>query len=186
VRKDTSIRKFASNKSKLFKKIDGSNAIEINRTSSNVVQSKASTCRVSLPQGGKHKSKCSIVNDDDDDDRCSVASAILEEDICFKCGMSSLNEPSWSDLILCDICDGEFHLACAGLETAPRSGWRCQRCNQEYFFFRKLKYEVLPYFKVLCTTVPKCTVMVTIFFFRRLREAARFFRSVTALRNRSK
>jgi hypothetical protein len=95
-----------------------------------------------------------------DDDRCSVASAILEEDICFKCGSSTLNEPSWSDLILCDVCDGEFHLACAGLDVAPRSGWRCQRCTQEYLFFRKLKYEILPYFKVVFTS-PKLYVAMT-------------------------
>lgn len=85
---------------------------------------------------------------DSDDDCDSVESAILEEDICFKCGVSTANMPSWSTLLLCDICDGEYHLACVGLDGPPRSGWRCQRCIQESAFFLKMKYEVAPYFKV--------------------------------------
>jgi hypothetical protein len=78
----------------------------------------------------------------------SVDSAILEEDICFKCGKSTYGNGDWSDIILCDICDGEFHVACTGLERVPRSGYRCEKCNLEATFFLDLKYNLQGKFKV--------------------------------------
>lgn len=68
-------------------------------------------------------------------------SALLDEDICFECGQPSTSA-AWNEIILCDICDGEFHLACAQLEQPPRSGWRCSHCMDEIARFKDLKYNL--------------------------------------------
>ena len=33
------------------------------------------------------------------------------------------------DLICCESCPGEYHLACLGLQTEPEGAWHCPRCS---------------------------------------------------------
>ena len=76
------------------------------------------------------------------DDEGSVDSAILDESICYECGSSTINDPDWQNLLICDVCDGEYHLGCMGLDRVPRNGWTCQRCYEEVQFASKNKYAV--------------------------------------------
>ena len=40
-----------------------------------------------------------------------------------------LAEAEWRNIIVCDVCDGEYHLPCVKLDRVPRSGnkWTCTR-----------------------------------------------------------
>ena len=78
------------------------------------------------------------------DDRGSVDSAVLEESICYECGASTAHygEDLWPTLLLCDRCEGEYHLSCLGLMLAPRNGWICPRCKEEEVEFDKVQYVV--------------------------------------------
>ena len=58
-------------------------------------------------------------------DRGSVASGILEEDLCQICGLSTLSTEGRSNIILCDICDSEYHVPCLKLNKVPRSTFDC-------------------------------------------------------------
>ena len=55
-----------------------------------------------------------------------------------------LAEAEWNSIIVCDVCDGEYHLQCVKLDRVPRSGnkWTCPRCQEEDQEFTKVKYIV--------------------------------------------
>lgn len=72
------------------------------------------------------------------DDEGSVDSGILEENICFHCGISTSSATEWSNVVLCDRCDGEYHLDCVGLESVPRISFTCPRCQEEIAAYSKL------------------------------------------------
>jgi hypothetical protein len=72
----------------------------------------------------------------------SVESAALDEDICFACGKNTNCEENWKNLIICDSCEGEFHLQCVKLDKLPRHGWKCPRCLSDEYAFEKLKFNV--------------------------------------------
>ena len=74
------------------------------------------------------------------DDDGTVASGILDENICFECGMETIGEPDWEKLFLCDRCDGEYHLNCCYLKVAPRKSkeFTCRRCKDEFENLSKL------------------------------------------------
>ena len=76
------------------------------------------------------------------DSEGSVDSGALEEDICFHCGQSTrdLDQDEWSNLVICDRCNGEFHLACMALDIVPRKGWICTHCKKDELEFYNLKY----------------------------------------------
>jgi hypothetical protein len=75
----------------------------------------------------------------------SVNSGLLEEDICFKCGEhTTVGE----NIILCDMCDGEYHLACTGLEIIPRLKWYCDDCTKESNYFKDKSFDMIPPYKV--------------------------------------
>lgn len=76
------------------------------------------------------------------DDEGSVASAILDEDICYGCGLPTLYDDDWTSLVLCDKCDGEYHLKCAGLERVPRISFTCPKCAKESLEFTQQKFTV--------------------------------------------
>jgi hypothetical protein len=69
-------------------------------------------------------------------DTDSVKSGLLEEDICYQCGLSTF-KPSekvvMDNVILCDVCDGEYHLQCLGLESVPEVDdvFVCLKCQEE-------------------------------------------------------
>ncbi|GAB5032928.1 phf isoform b [Nannochloropsis oceanica] len=46
---------------------------------------------------------------------------------CQACG--GVEEPH--RILLCDGCDGEWHLACVGLKRVPRKDWYCRECAKE-------------------------------------------------------
>ena len=79
-------------------------------------------------QDGASDDAASIISGNEDD-KGSVVSAILEEDICYECGLSTLNSDSWNDVIMCDLCDSEYHLHCQQLTVAPTGSWVCLMRN---------------------------------------------------------
>lgn len=88
-------------------------------------------------------------NDENEyDDTCSVLSGILEEDICYTCGKSTINSEEWGSVVLCDGCNGEYHLQCAGLETIPESNFICFKCSKEKNHFKEMDFTVSDFFPV--------------------------------------
>jgi hypothetical protein len=83
-----------------------------------------------------------------EDDNGSVASGVLEEDYCFECGLSTLETLHLNNVILCDICDGEYHLECVGLDRIPRSTFVCNKCSSEQDALKGLNFNVSDAFKV--------------------------------------
>lgn len=85
------------------------------------------------------------------DDRCSVVSGLLEEGICFECGVST-HLDDWNTLVICDICEGEYHAGCvcdvSSGQLLPRVSFVCQRCKEEALAFKDLKYVVHSMFKL--------------------------------------
>lgn len=77
-----------------------------------------------------------------EDDNGSVASGLLEEDFCLVCGHSTLGSDTWNSVVLCDICEGEYHLQCIGLSKLPPSAFICQRCEVEEQVQKNLRYTV--------------------------------------------
>ena len=77
-----------------------------------------------------------------EDETGSIDSAALDEDICYTCGVSTENEDEdcWDQLIICDRCNGEYHLKCVNLELAPEDSWTCCNCFEELKGFKGLKY----------------------------------------------
>jgi hypothetical protein len=82
------------------------------------------------------------------DDEGSVDSAILDENICYECGKETSHKKYWNKLILCDICDSEYHLKCIGLYLPPRNKFTCHRCQEEESVFHDLDFRVDPKFRV--------------------------------------
>ena len=52
----------------------------------------------------------------------------LLDDRCLVCDRSTQGT---SEVLLCDGCDGEVHLRCAGLERVPEGDWLCAACAPE-------------------------------------------------------
>ncbi|KAJ3263960.1 PHD and RING finger domain-containing protein 1 [Chytriomyces hyalinus] len=51
-----------------------------------------------------------------------------DEDVCLECNMAS---DAHGLLLLCDICNGGFHLGCVGLSAVPpETTWICPKCNE--------------------------------------------------------
>lgn len=62
----------------------------------------------------------------------SVDSGILEEDICLECGKSTISNPELFDqIIICDICDAEYHTSCLGFDKVPQGSFECYNCLNE-------------------------------------------------------
>jgi len=70
-------------------------------------------------------------------DRCchlsfkEVAAALHVGTFCTVCKKPSSDDDE--SLLLCDHCDGEYHMACLSppLQKVPRGDWFCQRCSNE-------------------------------------------------------
>lgn len=77
-----------------------------------------------------------------EDDNGSVASGLLEEDFCLVCGHSTLTSDTWNSVVLCDVCEGEYHLHCIGLSKLPQSSFICARCETEKQIQTNLQYTV--------------------------------------------
>jgi hypothetical protein len=81
------------------------------------------------------------------DDLGSVDSGLLNEEVCFECGASTADPSDAGGILLCDRCDGEFHLKCVGLEFMPRASsrlakWYCPQCVTEEQQFGPLKFDI--------------------------------------------
>lgn len=83
-----------------------------------------------------------------EDEAGSVASGVLEEDFCCECGLSTLDSDAWSNVIICDVCEGEYHLHCLKMDRAPRSTFVCVRCIREVEEQKGLKFNVSDIFRV--------------------------------------
>ena len=80
-----------------------------------------------------------------EDDRDSVVSAILDEDICIACGLSTMvGAMPVENVILCDGCDGEYHMQCEGLQSIPEGTFMCRRCVDDGEHYRHLPFD-MPY-----------------------------------------
>ena len=55
--------------------------------------------------------------------------ALLEAAPCAVCKQCILATSATS--IICDGCNGAYHLACVGLKAAPATYWYCGTCNQQ-------------------------------------------------------
>lgn len=85
--------------------------------------------------------------DGNSDSLGSVNSGILEENVCFECGIETSSE-DYNKILLCDVCDGEFHLSCSRVTHVPHHSWTCHLCRGERLWFSALKFDI-PGFKVL-------------------------------------
>jgi hypothetical protein len=53
---------------------------------------------------------------------------IRKIDPCVVCGVDTEEGPA-SSVMLCDGCDGAFHLKCLGFEEVPKDDWYCDKCH---------------------------------------------------------
>jgi hypothetical protein len=83
-----------------------------------------------------------------EDDTGSVGSGILEEDYCFECGIPTMQNLTQNDVILCDVCDGEYHLKCVGLTAVPETDFMCNKCLREQECQTELVFNVDGAFRV--------------------------------------
>ena len=89
-----------------------------------------------------------------EDDRDSVVSAILDEDICIACGLSTMvGTIPVENVILCDGCDGEYHMQCEGLLSVPEGTFTCRRCVEDGEHYRHLPFDMPYAFSVQSETV---------------------------------
>jgi hypothetical protein len=95
----------------------------------------------------QHKTKLDQIHSDwsgNSDDEGSVESGVLEENICFECG-KKINRKKVEELILCDICDADYHVKCVGLECAKRTrhcNYVCLRCLEDEKNFDDLNFGI--------------------------------------------
>ena len=115
------------------------------------------------------------------DDEGSVISAVLDEDICYQCGLSTaaadissatattiattattkealvcdthITESAvvkdvWNSVIMCDMCDAEYHLQCQKLASVPDGSFICLKCKQEQEHFGQLSFSTSRDFQV--------------------------------------
>jgi len=77
----------------------------------------------------------------------SVDTACLDENVCYECGegTSDLSKEELDTIVLCDCCDGEYHLKCVGLERMPRQSveFVCPRCREDEKQFKDLTYDIV-------------------------------------------
>ena len=76
-------------------------------------------------------------DDDDDDDDFIIADdgrSVQPErkvdapiDGCQSCGGNESSKKN--PILLCDECDGEYHVRCVSLSKVPKGEWRCRRCK---------------------------------------------------------
>lgn len=92
----------------------------------------------------------------------SVASGILEEDFCQSCGLSTLSSDGWNSVILCDVCDAEFHVSCLKMDKPPRSTFVCYKCINESEAMKNLRFNVSDVFRVRCYHRPQPSVELTL------------------------
>lgn len=94
-----------------------------------------------------------------ENDEGSVASGILEEDFCHFCGNSTLSSESWNNVILCDICDAEYHTSCLKLEKIPRSTFVCYKCLNETEAMKNMRFNVSDIFRVSAFVFLKVNIL---------------------------
>jgi hypothetical protein len=48
---------------------------------------------------------------------------------CFFCSEHTTHESAWEGIVLCDLCLGEYHCYCVGLDDCPLKKWTCATCR---------------------------------------------------------
>jgi len=96
-----------------------------------------------------------------EDDKGSVVSALLEEDICYQCGEGTMNGDEWGEVVMCDICDGEYHLKCQNLTCTPEGSFFCTKCKDDEEHFKDMRFEVSSSFKVFTYVIICCHVWLS-------------------------
>lgn len=86
------------------------------------------------------------------DEEGSVESGVLDEKVCCDCGVRTNRKKEWEELVLCDICDSEYHMKCVGLERSRTRAlvWTCPRCLEEEANFASLSFLGGSKFQVSC------------------------------------
>jgi hypothetical protein len=91
------------------------------------------------------------------DEEGSVESGILDEKVCCECGIKTDRKKECEELVLCDVCDSEYHMKCVGMERTRTRAlvWTCPRCLDEETHFSSLsflggqKFQVLAILSIL-------------------------------------
>jgi len=76
------------------------------------------------------------------DEEGSVESGILDEKVCCECGIKTDRKKECEELVLCDVCDSEYHMKCVGMERTRTRAlvWTCPRCLDEETHFSSLSF----------------------------------------------
>lgn len=117
-------------------------------------KAKATTSAVDSDDGDSDSADGDSVLSGNEDDKGSVVSAILDEDICCECGLSTLDCLGDQSVVMCDLCDSETHISCAGFTRAPAEddSFICRRCSEDHKFYQQYNFNVSDYFKVRVNT----------------------------------
>lgn len=56
--------------------------------------------------------------------------SVLEDDgvACLGCGLYDADASTQQNWIMCDACNGWWHLLCGGVEVVPKGSWTCINC----------------------------------------------------------
>lgn len=121
-----------------------------------IVKKDAGSSAVSSNGDGNGEDEETSIVSGNEDDKGSVVSAILDEDICYECGGYTLDGSEWNNVILCDLCDGEYHLHCQGLKCMPEGSFMCNKCVVDESFYKDTTFEVSAAFKVSSSISVAC------------------------------
>lgn len=121
------------------------------------VKLKASGVKKGIKKG-KKVAKCIIYDESWEgysDEAGSVESGVLDENVCCDCGIKTNRKKECDELVLCDVCDSEYHIKCVGLErTRTRAlAWTCPRCVEERTHFSSLSFSGGKKFQVYTNTL---------------------------------
>jgi len=82
--------------------------------------------------------------DDEDGDLRSEVENDHQHEPCAICGLPTEPNVASNPILLCDGCDDEVHLHCAGLNVVPDGDWYCPTCSGEPAPLRSLASNVPP------------------------------------------
>lgn len=107
------------------------------RCSERVEAKRLSIVRKSSKSSYKKKTRPNVPNTSDSD-------GVLNDEICCYCGVEILDPAEFSTVLICDACNGDFHLKCSGEDVIPRKSkmWICPLCKEDSRHFSALKFNV--------------------------------------------
>lgn len=105
---------------------DGLSCSSQGKNSSEPIKSRTDTGDAALQVNGKPAESNRVQTYESADNSPSTKSGSSSADeACWVCGCCEEGE----ELLLCDQCDGMFHLHCVGLAGVPTGEWLCESCQ---------------------------------------------------------